>query len=256
MHASTTTATSASLANDAAESLLERGFALLPALMAEADRRFACRVHDELIAAGRHLDNGIWGYSFHSLSTVDARLCHLFAHPLLIEISRIALQDRVVMKHTGSRVQDPAQGVIPERVLWHNHAFSPDLIDIQPGDPRRGKRPTRLLHGFYLDGSSPEIGSLVVLPRRYDDPLAPPCADRRVAWPGEIAVTAPPGSVIIFTSDLWHTATFGSAGKRRRLTGSHYQAAGCTEPHPADCDFATADIEAAKHLHPELAEVL
>jgi hypothetical protein len=244
------------IARDAAESILEQGYALLPALLSDADRRFACAVHDDLIAAGRHIDNGIWGYTFHSLSAVDTRLCHLFVHPLLIEISGIVLQDRVVLKHMGSRVQDPAQGIIPQRVLWHNHAFTPDLITIPPGDTRRGQRPTRLLHGFYLDGSSPEIGSLVVLPRRYDDPLAPPSADRQMPWPGEIAVVAPPGSVIIFTADLWHTATFGTHPTRRRLTGTQVQAANCVQPHPEDHDFTTPAMEAAKRRHPALAEAL
>jgi hypothetical protein len=239
-----------------AESLLKRGFAVVPALMDEAERAFACRVHDEILASGRAADSGVFGHGIHPLSSIDPRLCHIFAHPLATAICARALDDRVVLKHTGSRVSDAEQRRLGARIPWHNHQFTPELRQIAPGDPRRGERPRRLLYGWYLDGSTVESGALVALPRRWDDPLAPLSHDHTSPWPGEVLVEAPPGSLILFTIDLWHSATTGTTGGRRRLTGAHIQAASCRDPHPEDHPFEGAAIEQAKREHPGLAALL
>jgi hypothetical protein len=239
----------------AAESLLERGFAVVPSLMDESERSLACRVHDEIVAGGRASNNGVFGYGIHPLSAIDPRLCHIFTHPLATAICAHVFGDRVVLKHTGSRVSDAEQRRLGQRIPWHNHQFTPELRDIAPGDARRGERPRRLLYGWYLDGSTVEAGALVVLPRRWDDPLAPPSSDRQAPWPGEVHVEAPPGSLILFTIDLWHSATTGTTGGRRRLTGAHVQAAGCTDAHPEDHRFEGEGVDEARRRHPAFAQL-
>jgi hypothetical protein len=239
----------------AAQGLLEVGYAVLPALLGESERAHACQVHDELISNGRCSDQGDWGFGIHPLLSIDTRLCPLFAHPLVTAVCEAALGGRIHLKHAGSRVEVAGRNARAARISWHNHAFTPSLRDIQPGDPRRGRRPVRLLYGWYLDGSSPEVGSLVVLPRCWDEPLAPPLRPGHEPWPHEVALRAPPGSAVLFTSDLWHCATTGSLTRCRRLTGAHVQDARHSEPHPEDHDFSGAELAQARLHHPAFAQL-
>jgi len=248
---------SAEMTRQVAE-LMERGYCVLPALLTPEQRQEASDVHDQLIAAGCGRDLGEAGILIHPLLPTDARLSWLFAQPHIIALCAQALAGEVVLKHTGSRVDRAGlPGTMMTRCGWHNHAFTPELSAITSGDPRRGSRPTRLLTLWYLDGSSPEIGPLAVLPRRWDDLLAPPPGVSGMdPWPGEVIVEAPPGSAIVFTTDLWHTAMIGNRQRCRRLTGAHIQARACADAHPEDHVFDTPELSAACRQLPLLAELL
>ncbi len=242
---------------EAVDALMTRGFAVLPALMPEEDRRVASALHDEFIASGKATDSdGCFGYGIHPLCPQDGRFARFFAHPVITAVCAAMFSDEVSLLHTGSRVVDSRHARRGGRIGWHNHAFTPQGRAILPGDPSRGTKPERLLYGWYIDGSTPESGSLVAIPRRFDDPLAPPLADRTVAWPGEERILAPPGSAIIFTIDVWHDAISGSGDQRRRLMGAHVQARRNRNPHPEDHVFAGAEIEAAKRACPAFAALL
>jgi ectoine hydroxylase-related dioxygenase (phytanoyl-CoA dioxygenase family) len=58
------------------------------------------------------------------------------------------------------------------------------------------------------------------------------------AWPGEVEVLLPPGSVAIFDTTLWHSAKAGTQPGLRRLFGAHYQGWSETRVHGEDnaCD--------------------
>lgn len=124
-------------------------------------------------------------------------------------------------------------------------------------DPRRGQRPRRLLFGWYLDGTDGGNGALVVLPRRFDDRLAPAGPDCTTPWPGEVDVLLPPGSAVVFTTDLWHAAKQPAAGAPRRyLMGAHVQARSDSTPHPEDHVHVGPEVDAAIAETPELGALL
>jgi len=237
--------------------VLERGYCVLPSFLTPQQCQEVRDVHDQLVAAGVGRDLGDNGILIHPLLPTDARLSWLFSQPRIIAICAQALGSEVVLKHTGSRIDRAGVPGSLTRCGWHNHAFTPELNAIKSGDVRRGSRPTRLLTLFYPDGSSPEIGPLVVLPRRWDDPLAPPPGvEIMEAWPGEVVVEAPPGSAVIFTTDLWHSGMIGNRQRCRRLTGAHIQARSCAQTHPEDHVFDTPSLTAACRELPLLAELL
>ncbi|HYE05610.1 MAG TPA: hypothetical protein VEL07_08760 [Planctomycetota bacterium] len=242
---------------EAAARILEQGFVSLPGLMPPADRAAAGRVLDDLIDRGEAGDHPGFGYAIHPLLTRDRRLGRWIADPLLLEICSAVIGDEAVIVHSGSRVVDARHRIEGGRLPWHNHAATPALREIAPGDPRRGTRPKRLLFGWTFDGSDAETGALVIIPRRFDDPLAPPSADRKAAWPGEVEVDQPPGTAGIFTLDLWHSAKWPVAGaRRRRGMGCHVQGRNDPAPHPEDHVHAGPEIDAACAEFPALARAL
>jgi hypothetical protein len=138
------------------------------------------------------------------------------------------------LMHTGARLVDPGDGPAGTRIPWHNHTFTDEERALVPGRAARGVAPTRLLYGWYLDGSDDASGALVAVPRRFDDPLAPPAADPLAPWPGEIPVVAPPGALVLFTIELWHAALAPTTIPRRHLMGAHIQARRDRRTHRED----------------------
>lgn len=210
--------------------LLERGFCIVEESLDAEARRVAAEVLDGLITDGQARDVGN-GYVIHPLVTRDARIHDLFLDPTVLGIMAALFQDEPLLKHSGSRVTDRYHTA---RLGWHIHPAAREEQQIQPGDPRRGVRPRRVLCNWYVEGLSPESGPLLVLPRQYDDLLAPPLEDRGVAWPSEVAVSCPPGSAVIFSIDVWHAALPGTGGGRRRLFGGHFQGRNDNLPHGED----------------------
>ncbi len=255
----TATATSTSLPSvaQAAAQVHEKGYVTFPGMMPPADRAAAGKVIDEIIDRGQAGDHPGFGYAIHPLLTKDRRLGRWIADPFLLAVCSAVIGDEAVIVHSGSRVVDARHRIEGGRLGWHNHAATPDLINIQPGDPRRGRKPTRLLFGWTFDGSDAETGALVVIPRRYDDLLAPPSSARGQAWPGEVEVDQPAGTAAIFTVDLWHSAKWPvSSSRRRRGMGCHVQGRNDPTPHPEDQVHAGPEIDAACAEFPTLARSL
>ena len=234
------------------ESLLERGYCVVERSLDAAGRRVAAEVLDGLIEGGQARDVGN-GYVIHPLVTRDARIQPLFLDPTVLGIMAAVFQDEPLLKHSGSRVTD---GHHTSRLGWHIHPFTRDEQQIQPGGPRRGERPRRVLCNWYVEGLSPETGPLLLLPRRYDDPLAPPIADRTGPWPGEVAVSCPPGSAVIFSIDMWHAALPGTGGGRRRLFGGHFQGRNDRLPHVEDQVQEGPVVEEGIARHPAFARLM
>lgn len=232
--------------------LRERGYCVVECALNTASCILAAKVLDELIAGGQARDAGS-GYVIHPLCTRDARFHPLFCHPLVLGIMAELFGEPPRLAHSGSRVTDPHHR---ERLRWHIHPFTPEEQQIRPGDPRRGAAPQRLLCNWYVEGLSLELGPLLVLPRRYDDPLAPPIEDRATCWPGEVAVTCPPGSAVLFTTELWHAALPGSGGLRRRLFGGHFQGALNRRAHCEDQVHSGAVIQRARSVCPAFSSLL
>jgi ectoine hydroxylase-related dioxygenase (phytanoyl-CoA dioxygenase family) len=150
-------------------------------------------------------------------------------HPLIFDVLTMLLGEPAKLLHGGARLSD---GKSAKAIGWHNH-YSWDESKI----PAR-QRCERILCGIYVDGSTRESGPLTVMPRKYNDPLGPPPENFDGFIPGEAAVDAPPGSVVVFDTALWHRAHRGTEPGMRHLFGGHYQAVTDMRPHPEDNDVA------------------
>jgi hypothetical protein len=225
---------SAIATRSARDELHEQGYALLPAVYAQ----------DELVALRAALDaatpadadvDGPFGHILHPL------LAHAPAlGPALVEGGGACVLAALAeifprgfrLTHTGGLISGGARPFTP----WHCHV--PQLMD----DPaiwdlhrrQRGRGIRRALTLTYVDGSLPALGTLVVIPRRADDPLAPPALERTGPWPGQRAIVAPPGSVVILDSQVFHAALPAAGHGRRRIFGGHWQDAEDPTAHRED----------------------
>ena len=241
-----------STVSEGVASLLERGYCVVPGSLSEAQCALAREVLDSLVEAGEARDVGN-GFVIHPLCTRDTWIADLFCDPTVLGIMAALFQDDVRLMHSGSRITD---GCHTARLGWHIHPYDATEQTLAPGDPRRGERPRRVLCNWYVDGSTAESGPLLALPRRFDDPLAPPLADRTAAWPGEVAVECPPGSAVIFSIHLWHAALPGTNGQRRRLFGGHFQGWSNPQPHREDQVQEGPVIEESVRRNPVFASLM
>src|SRR5688572_21454294 len=128
--------------------------------------------------AGRLLD-GYWeqqgrppmhdfGIGIHPLAQKVPDIMPLFGHPIVVATMELVLRDRVHLVHTGARLSNTDSAAA---IGWHNH-YSWDKEQL----PRRTTI-ERILAGVYVEGSNESSGPLIVLPRRYNDPLSEPAGD-------------------------------------------------------------------------------
>lgn len=201
-----------------------RGFCLLPAVFSESERRemtAILRGYWERI--GRPTLGG-FGVAIHPLLQHLPDMAPFFAKPVVVDTVAGVLRDDVRLAHTGARLSDETSSA---SIGWHDHyAWDPG------GLARRGK-PERVLFGCYVQGSDAAAGPLVVLPRRVNEALEAK-GEAAADWPGQIEIEAPPGSVVIFDTALWHTAKRGRAPGHRYLWGAHCQGWNDPRPHPED----------------------
>lgn len=229
--------------------LQEQGFCVLPGFFSAADcRRMRDIMDGYWHAQGRPpLDASDFGFTIHPMMARMPDMAAYLDAPETIAILGDALQDDVRLVHLGARISGPQSA---PRLPWHNHyAWDPD------GLPRRD-RLERLLAGVYVDGTNAESGPLIALPRRVNDPLGAPRGGAHALWPGEVRVEAPPGSVVLFDTALWHTAERGTSDSLRRLWGGHYQGWREQRPHPEDNEVNAPEIAAAKAARPRLAALI
>jgi len=194
---------------------------------------------DEIAEAHRLLD-GYWqevgspklegfGMGIHPLAEKVPEIIPLFGKQIVVDVMRTVLRDEVHLVHTGARLSNEDSAAA---IGWHHH-YGWDSTGITQRDTIE-----RILGGVYPDGSNEEFGNLIVLPRAYNDPITQPSDDMVAEWPGQLVVEAPPGSVVIFDTALWHTARRGTKPGMRHLFGAHYQGWSTPTPHPEDntCD--------------------
>lgn len=143
------------------------------------------------------------------------------------------------------------------RIEWHNH-YADDWAggSWNAADLPRRDRLERVLAGIYVDGTRPESGPLIVLPRQCNDALGEPLGELREAWPSEAKIEAPPGSIAIFDTALWHCAARGSGTAMRRLWGAHYQGWNEKRAHPEDNPVDAAEIADYKNASPRLKKLI
>lgn len=221
----------------------EYGFFLLPGVFSPAECDRMAKMFDAYWeASGRPALTG-FGLAVHPLLQRIPDMASYYAHAAILDALAAILEDQPRLVHTGARVSDEQSDA---RLGWHDH-YSWD----RAGLPSRG-RVERVLFGCYLRGLSDDTGPLVVMPRRLNDPIAPCPVASLDPWPGEVQVVAPPGSVVIFDTALWHAARRGTRPGRRYLWGAHCQPVGETRPHPEDNSSAHPRVEEIKKTNPAL----
>jgi len=186
---------------------------------------------------------------FHPLLKWGPEMAPFFAKPIVVDTMAEVFGDDVRLAHSGAAVSNNAL-VEPIISQWHIHY----TWQIPPAGLQRDK-PERVLCNVYVDGSGPEVGPLIVLPRKLNDSVEA-LGDVDTDWEGQVEVVAPPGSAVIFDTAVWHCSRRGSSGGLRHLWGGHYQGWSNPTPHPEDNTADNPTLAAHKAERPVLRRLL
>ncbi len=189
-----------------------------------------------------------FGVGIHPLLPVLPDLAPFFAYEPAIQTMAQLFNDTPRLVHAGARLSDLSSS---SAIGWHHHYNNWDASLI----PARTYC-ERVLYAVYVDGSNDDAGPLVVLPRKYNEPLQTPPGPINEDWPGQIIVNLPPGSGIIFDTALWHTAKRGSADSIRHLFGTHFQAWSDPRSHREDNLIDTPAVDAVCNANPLLKSII
>jgi hypothetical protein len=231
-----------------ARQVQQQGFCLFPGIYSTAQTQTMRTLLGKQWQAMGSPEMSGWGVGINQLMTVLPDLAPYFAHPTVVETLAHVLGDAPRIVHAGARLSNRSSA---EAIGWHHHYHNWDASLI----PSR-TRCERVLYGVYVDGSNEDAGHLIVIPRKYNDPLHEPLGPGTADWPGQILVSLPPGSGIIFDTALWHTAKRGRADATRHLFGTHIQAWSDTRPHREDNLVDTPELDAACASNPLLRAII
>jgi len=217
-----------------AQQVYDEGFCVLPGVYSDAEVEESHRLLNEHWAQVGSPKLEGFGMGIHPLAEKVPEMMPLFGKQIVVDVMALVLRDEVHLVHTGARVSNEDSAAA---IGWHNHYSWDDENWIPASIPGRAKI-ERILAGVYPQGSNAESGNLVVLPRKFNDPLTQPSEDMTADWDGQILVEAPRGSAVIFDTALWHTARRGTQPGMRHLFGAHYQGWSDARPHVEDnpCD--------------------
>jgi hypothetical protein len=202
------------------------GYAVLPSVFTDAElARMRALLDAEHAASGVPSLAG-WGYGCHPLIGRIPEFSQYIRHPTLVAAFAAVFGEPVRLAHSGARL---ASHESLSYIDWHHHYGWSDTTALATR-----QRCERILFNLYLDGSDPGIGSLVVHPRRLNDPLDRLHAPADAAWPGQTDVVLAPGQAVVFDTALWHSARAGTTPGRRRLWGGHIMPLSDRRPHVED----------------------
>src|SRR5579862_2815755 len=157
----------------ARDSVMEKGYFILEAVYDERD----CREIREIFErawndAGRPSKGGTFGFVMHPMLKYAPEMARFYANRTVIETLRDVFQDAPRLAHSGGLMSDSSRKFTD----WHYHRS--DIVDEKTvWNLERDERPAeieRVLGNVYVDGSSDEMGPLLLYPRRVNDRLAPP----------------------------------------------------------------------------------
>lgn len=183
------------------------------------------------------------GFGIHPLLTRVPGIAPYLANTTVVDTLAAVLRDEVRLARTGGRISDESSA--ESLIRWHNH-YGWDQRFLEERETTE-----RVLALVYPDGADGDVGNLVVLPRRRNDPIAPIDRDEP-SLPGEAVPRIPPGSVVVIDSALWHTARRGRRPGRRHILGGHYQGWRLDRAHPDDADVDIPQIAEFKRRDPVL----
>jgi hypothetical protein len=168
------------------------------------------------------------GIVFHKLTTHYPDMAARLYKRHIIDTIRGLLGDDMRLELPAGALSDSTRPFFD----WHVHIGGVD--DAYFDNKRvyttfeRSERVTVLL---YLDDLTEENGRLLVYPRKLTDPTAPPYDVKREAWPGQIEIACPRGSMVVIEQCTWHAARQKRSPGVRGFIGSYF-AAGFAETSP------------------------
>jgi hypothetical protein len=173
----------------------------------------------------------------------EPRVREFFEAPPILGFLEHAFEDQARYKMTGVRWSTL---VSQPRIIWHDHYYwDPALL-------AQRTRFERISLNCYLEGSTREMGPLIVLPRAFRDPLHAHRDDPCAPISGEVEVEVPPLSVVFMDSALEHCARRGTSPRVRTMWGGQAQARSCRRAHPQDTDGAWSAVQAWRWRKAEL----
>jgi hypothetical protein len=230
-----------------ARQVYDQGFCIFPGIYDAAECR---RMNDIMDQHWRQNGSPVmtdFGYNIHPMMPQTPEIAPFLDRPEALDTLGEIFREEPRLMHLGARMSGRSSA---ERITWHHH-YAWDTERIPTRD-----RIERVLWGIYVDGTNDEAGPLVALPRKYNDPIGEPLGEAPLAWPGEQEVIAPPGSLVIFDTALWHAARRGSSEKIRHLWGCHWQGWSETRSHPEDNAVDVPEVAAYTDASPRLKSVI
>ncbi len=188
--------------------------------------------------------------SFHPLLEWAPEMAPFYAKPTLVELMAEVLNDKVRLVHSGAAVFNNNL-VSPILSDWHNHYFWPIP---ETGLDRRV--PERILCNIYVDGTTPDVGPLIVLPRKLNDSIICGQGENDTEWKRQKVVSIPPGSAVIFDTAVHHCSRRGNSDGLRHLWGGHYQGWNNPTPHSEDNTAENSTIVEYQNQLPLLKKML
>jgi hypothetical protein len=126
---------------------------------------------------------------------------------------------RRLLELTGAVVSDAGRPFFS----WHNHIGGIDVEAFRAsGVFPRFERSERLIAVVYLDEIDEDMGPLVALPRRIDEPTEPQRDLRAPRWDGEVLLTFPRGSTLVFEQCTWHAVRTQRRDAQRMFVGTYF----------------------------------
>ncbi|MEO6909158.1 MAG: phytanoyl-CoA dioxygenase family protein [Abditibacteriaceae bacterium] len=227
--------------------LYEKGFTVLPAFYDAADCQDMREIMDDYWKSqgSPSLQQNDFGFAIHPMLPQVPEIAKYLDASEPLEILSEALRQEARLMHVGARISGSQSA---PRIGWHNH------YSWGEGNLPKRNRLERILTAVYVDGTTPESGSLIALPRQFNDPQGD-CPNEG-EHPDEIKVNAPAGSVVIFDTALWHDAERGTGNGIRRLWGTHFQGWSDCRTHPEDNEVDTPKISSFKNHLPRLKAIV
>lgn len=132
--------------------------------------------------------------------------------PMYLDLAEHLLGDELRLEMVGVAISDAQR--VPHS--WHTHIDGKDEGYRQDThDYPRKDRFERLLALLYLTDIDDDAGLLYVYPRKVGERTEPHGDLFAGAWPGEIAITARPGTLVVLDEATWHRAEARRVDGRR-----------------------------------------
>jgi hypothetical protein len=217
--------------------LRDQGWSVLPDPWTPEEGRRMRRILRELLALDRVERFPGFGCKVFALRYYEPAMRPYYdADPVRGVLERL-FEDGAKFPMTGVRWSNRES---KPRLEWHDHyCWEPELLATR-------ERFERLSFLCYLEGLDGSTGPLIALPRAFRDPMHQPSADVHAPRAGEVEILAPPMSIVLMDSAVYHCARAGTRDDLRTVWGGQAQAAHCRRYHPQTTDSLVPFLRAVR----------
>jgi hypothetical protein len=241
-----------------ASQLVERSYAVVPGRYG-ADK--VARLRDGLLdiygrleapplwsqepeVLGENLELSGTGLVIHKLLSFNPELHRDMLEPDIVAIIRSVLGPDMHLEFAGAVITNYTRPFFK----WHNHVGGIEdekyrRLGLRPAI----ERPERVAMIVYLDEMGPDTGQLLIYPQRVSGAAGPPAPVEQPHWDGQVAVSGPPGTVVMIDQTTWHAALPRTVDEELRLFFGLWFAAACV-PKTERVDESLFSIDSADPL--------